>query len=40
MIEDGADFKGSIEIDRSATEEAGKNVSSRAAAAGAGPKST
>jgi len=39
MIEDGADFKGSIEIDRSATEEAGKNVSSRAAAAGAGPKS-
>jgi cytoskeletal protein CcmA (bactofilin family) len=39
MIEDGADFKGSIEIDRSATEEADKNVSSRAAAAGAGPKS-
>jgi cytoskeletal protein CcmA (bactofilin family) len=39
MIEDGADFKGSIEIDRSAAEEAGKNVSSRAAAAGAGPKS-
>ena len=36
MIEDGADFKGSIEIDRSATEEADKNVSSRAAAAGAG----
>jgi cytoskeletal protein CcmA (bactofilin family) len=40
MIEDGADFKGSIEIDRSAAEDAGKNVSSRAAAAGAGPKST
>jgi cytoskeletal protein CcmA (bactofilin family) len=39
MIEDGADFKGSIEIDRSATEEADKNVSSRAAAAGAGSKS-
>ncbi len=39
MIEDGADFKGSIEIDRSAVEEADKNVSSRAAAAGAGPKS-
>ncbi len=39
MIEDGADFKGSIEIDRSAAEEA-KNLSSRAAsaAAGAGPK--
>jgi cytoskeletal protein CcmA (bactofilin family) len=39
MIEDGADFKGSIEIDRSATEEPGKNLSSRAAAASAGPKS-
>jgi cytoskeletal protein CcmA (bactofilin family) len=39
MIEDGADFKGSIEIDRSATKEADKNVSSRAAAASAGPKS-
>jgi len=38
MIEDGADFKGSIEIDRSAAEQTGKNVSSRAAAAGAGPK--
>jgi cytoskeletal protein CcmA (bactofilin family) len=37
MIEDGADFKGSIEIDRGAPEEAEKNVSSRAA--GAGPKS-
>jgi cytoskeletal protein CcmA (bactofilin family) len=39
MIEDGADFKGSIEIDRSTTKEADNNVSSRAAAAGAGPKS-
>ena len=39
MIEDGADFKGSIEIDRSAAEEAAKNAASRAAAAGAGPKS-
>jgi cytoskeletal protein CcmA (bactofilin family) len=38
MIEDGADFKGSIEIDRSAAEEAAQNVASRAAAAGAGPK--
>jgi cytoskeletal protein CcmA (bactofilin family) len=38
MIEDGADFKGSIEIDRSAAEEADKNVSLRAAAAGAGSK--
>jgi cytoskeletal protein CcmA (bactofilin family) len=40
MIEDGADFKGSIEIDRSAAKEADKNVSLRAAAAsaGAGPK--
>jgi cytoskeletal protein CcmA (bactofilin family) len=38
MIEDGADFKGSIEIDRRAAEEPGKNVSSRAAAAGAGSK--
>jgi cytoskeletal protein CcmA (bactofilin family) len=42
MIEDGADFKGSIEIDRSAAKEADQNVSSRAAsasaAAGAGPK--
>jgi cytoskeletal protein CcmA (bactofilin family) len=34
MIEDGADFKGSIEIDRGTPEEAEKNVSSRAAAAG------
>jgi len=34
MIEDGADFKGSIEIDRSATERAEKNVASRAAAGG------
>ena len=39
MIEDGADFKGSIEIDRSATEQAEKNVASRAAAAGARSKS-
>src|SRR5580692_1365564 len=39
MIDDGADFKGSIEIDRSAAKEADKNSSSRAAAAGAGPKS-
>src|SRR5258708_6344718 len=40
MIEDGADFKGSIEIDRGAEREADKNVPSRAAsaAAGAGPK--
>lgn len=41
MIEDGADFKGTIEIDRGAAKEADKNVSLRAAAAaaGAGPKS-
>jgi cytoskeletal protein CcmA (bactofilin family) len=41
MIEDGADFKGTIEIDRSAAKEADKNVSLRvaAAAAGAEPKS-
>src|ERR1700675_1908613 len=39
MIEDGADFKGSIEIDRSAVEEADNNVPSRAAVAGAGPRS-
>jgi cytoskeletal protein CcmA (bactofilin family) len=39
MIEDGADFKGSIEIDRGAPEEAGKNAGSRAAVAGAGTKS-
>jgi len=38
MIEDGADFKGSIEIDRRAAEETGKNLASRAAAAGGGPK--
>jgi cytoskeletal protein CcmA (bactofilin family) len=38
MIEDGADFKGSIEIDRSATEQAEKNAAVRAAAAGAGSK--
>jgi len=35
MIEDGADFKGSIEIDRSAAEEADKNILSRVAGAGA-----
>jgi len=34
MIEDGADFKGSIEIDRSEAKGADKNRSSRAAAAG------
>src|SRR5271167_146026 len=39
MIEDGADFKGSIEIDRSAAKEADNNSSSRAAAAATGPKS-
>jgi cytoskeletal protein CcmA (bactofilin family) len=39
MIEDGADFKGSIEIDRSEVKVADKNVSSRAATAGAGLKS-
>ena len=36
MIQDGADFKGSIEIDRSGTKQADKNVTSRAASAGAG----
>jgi len=36
MIEEGADFKGTIEIDRSTTKEADKNVSSRVAAAAAG----
>ncbi len=40
MIEDGADFKGSIEIDRGEAKVADKNVSSRAAVAGAGPKSS
>jgi cytoskeletal protein CcmA (bactofilin family) len=39
MIEDGADFKGSIEIDRTEAKVADKNVSSRAAAAGSGPNS-
>jgi cytoskeletal protein CcmA (bactofilin family) len=41
LIEDGADFRGTIEIDSSATKENDKNVSLRAAsaAAGAGPKS-
>jgi cytoskeletal protein CcmA (bactofilin family) len=38
MIEDGADFKGSIEIDRSAVEQAEKSAASLAAAAGAGSK--
>lgn len=38
MIEDGADFKGSIEIDRGEPKLADKNVSSRAATAGVGPK--
>ena len=38
MIEDGAGFKGTIEIDRSVAEQAEKNVASRAAAAGAGSK--
>jgi cytoskeletal protein CcmA (bactofilin family) len=35
MIDDGADFKGSIEIDRSATEETDKDTLSRKASAGA-----
>jgi hypothetical protein len=35
MIEDGADFKGTIEIDRSSTKETDKSVSSWAASAGA-----
>jgi cytoskeletal protein CcmA (bactofilin family) len=38
MIEDGADFKGSIEIDRSEAKVTDNSVSSKAAAAGAGPK--
>jgi cytoskeletal protein CcmA (bactofilin family) len=33
LIEDGADFRGSIEIDRGAEKEADKSVSTRAAAA-------
>ena len=36
LIEDGANFKGSIEIDRSAPKESDTNVSSRAASASAG----
>jgi len=36
MIEEGADFKGTIEIDRRTTKEADKNVSSGVAAAAAG----
>jgi cytoskeletal protein CcmA (bactofilin family) len=39
MIEDGADFKGSIEIDRTEAKVADKNDASRAAAAGVGSKS-
>ncbi|HKV63168.1 MAG TPA: polymer-forming cytoskeletal protein [Candidatus Acidoferrum sp.] len=39
MIEDGAGFKGTIEIDRSVAEQAEKNVAARAASAGAGSKS-
>lgn len=41
MIEDGADFKGTIEIDRGTPKEADKNSPPRAAAAaaGSGPKS-
>ena len=35
MIDDGADFKGSIEIDKSATEETDKDTLSRKASAGA-----
>jgi cytoskeletal protein CcmA (bactofilin family) len=40
LIEDGAYFRGTIEIDRGAAQEADKNVSSRASAtaAGAGTK--
>ena len=34
MIEDGADFKGTIEIDRSPTKDADKSISWRAASAG------
>ncbi len=40
MIEDGADFKGTIEIDRGAPREADKNVPARAAAAAAGAGAT
>ena len=42
MIEDGADFKGTIEIDRGTPKEAEKNVAPRAAAAaaGAGPSTS
>jgi cytoskeletal protein CcmA (bactofilin family) len=35
MVEEGADFRGSIEIDRNATKEAEKNTFARAASAGA-----
>jgi cytoskeletal protein CcmA (bactofilin family) len=34
LIEDGADFRGSIEIDRGAEKEIDRSVSSRAAGAG------
>lgn len=40
MIEDGANFKGSIEIDKSAPEESDQNPSSRAASASAGAGTT
>jgi cytoskeletal protein CcmA (bactofilin family) len=36
MIEDGADFKGTIEIDRRPTKDADKSISARAMTAGAG----
>jgi cytoskeletal protein CcmA (bactofilin family) len=36
MIEDGADFKGTIEIDRKPTKDADNGISARAASAGAG----
>jgi cytoskeletal protein CcmA (bactofilin family) len=39
LIEDGANFRGSIEIDRSTTKEADKNVRAASAAGGAGPRS-
>jgi cytoskeletal protein CcmA (bactofilin family) len=44
IIEDGANFKGSIEVERSAEMEVDKNIFSQAATApgyaGAGPKSS
>jgi cytoskeletal protein CcmA (bactofilin family) len=36
MIEDGANFKGSIDIDKSPAKESDKNISARAASASAG----